>query len=207
MKLYSMTISPNGRKVESLVAHLGLDIEVQQVNLFEREQKADAFLAMNPMGKVPVLVDGDFVLWESNAILHYLAGKRPERALVPADMQQRCDMERWMFWQLGHLSSPMARLLNENLIKSKVLRAGDPDAAVVATATEELHKLYPIIEARLAGRDFLCGAASLADFAVGHFADMAPAVGFDDSAYPSVRAWLTRVAALPGWIPMPSAGA
>lgn len=204
MKLYSMTLSPNGRKAESLVAYLGLDIEIQQVNLLTGEQKDEAFLAVNPNGKVPVIVDGDFVLWESNAVLLYLASQRPDCKLVPEDTRTRCDMERWMCWQLGHFAPPMAKLLTENFVKSKALRVADPDPEVVATATKDMDRLYAMLDAHLAGKQYMCGdALTLADFAMGPWTDFAELLEYDDSRFTNVKAWLGRVTALPGWVLTP----
>ena len=103
MLLYSFNITPNNRKVVAFIKHFDLPVEVHQVNFKEQETKSDEFYAINPMRKVPVLVDGDFNLWESNAILTYLARKFPETNALPADIRGRADADRWLHWQSCHL--------------------------------------------------------------------------------------------------------
>ncbi len=75
MLLHTFAITPNNRKVVAFIKHFDLPVEIHQVNFAKKETSTDEFRALNPMGKVPVLVDGDFSLWESNAILSYLAQK------------------------------------------------------------------------------------------------------------------------------------
>ena len=85
MRLYTFTITPNNRKVEAFVRHFDLPVEIHHVSFKDKETQSPAYRAINPMGKVPALVDGDFNLWESNAILTYLATKFPATRALPAD--------------------------------------------------------------------------------------------------------------------------
>jgi glutathione S-transferase len=98
MRLYTFTITPNNRKVEAFVRHFDLPVDMHLVSFKDRETQSPAFLALNPMGKVPVLTDGDFSLWESNAILCYLATKFPHTATLPTDARGRADVDRWLNW-------------------------------------------------------------------------------------------------------------
>ena len=95
MKLYMHSTSPNVRRVRLTAAVLGLQLEEKNVDLAKAEQKEPEFLALNPNGAVPTLVDGDFVLTESRAIMQYLASKKPESGLLPRDEQARADVTRW----------------------------------------------------------------------------------------------------------------
>jgi glutathione S-transferase len=101
MRLYS-SWSFNPQKVRFAIEELGLSREIIEVDLFKGDQRTEAFTALNPMQKVPVIADGDFVLWESNAILAYLGDR--ERRLWPADLFARCDALRWMFFESHHLA-------------------------------------------------------------------------------------------------------
>ena len=101
MKLYGFPISPNTWKVRAVAAHLGIVLDNQLVDLSRGEQRAPEYLALNPTGRTPTLVDGDFVLWESNAIMQYLASGKPN-ALWPDDARSRADIARWQSWQLAH---------------------------------------------------------------------------------------------------------
>lgn len=101
MKLYGFPASPNTWKVRALAAQLKMPLEFELVDLLKGAQQTPAFLALNPTGRTPVLVDGDFKLWESNAILQYLASKNPT-PLYPNDAKGRADVSRWQFWDLAH---------------------------------------------------------------------------------------------------------
>jgi glutathione S-transferase len=98
MKLYINPTSPNVRRVRLTAAVLGLQLEEKKLDFAKGEQKNPEYLALNPNGAVPTLVDGDFVLTESRAIMQYLASKKPEMGLLPRDEQVRADVTRWQFW-------------------------------------------------------------------------------------------------------------
>jgi glutathione S-transferase len=102
MELYVLPPSPRALKVIALKNHLGLDCETRLVDLSKDEHLTPEFARLNPNKKMPVLVDEDFVLWESNAILHYLASKKPESGLWPAEPQRQADVLRWLSWKSAH---------------------------------------------------------------------------------------------------------
>src|SRR5581483_10065129 len=102
LELYVFPPSPRAFKVLAVANHLGLDYTIQYVDLAKGEQSKPGYAALNPNMKMPTLKDGDFVLWESNAICHYLAEKKPEAGLLPASGQARADMLRWQFWDTAH---------------------------------------------------------------------------------------------------------
>jgi glutathione S-transferase len=193
MKLYDFAFSPNCRKVRALAYELGTKLEYVSVDLLKGAQRAPAFLAINPNGRVPVLVDGDLVLWESNAILRYLAGKAGG-ALVPTDARALAEVDRWMCWQLAHLGPAMSKVAFERVVK-KVTGQGAPDEAAIAAGTAEFAKLTTILDHALAGRECLAGALSIADFALASHYSLAAIAGLDTTAYKHVNAWLSRVLA------------
>lgn len=204
MRLHYCTPSPNSRKVESLFGYLGVSVDRVFVDLFKGAQRNQSFLALNPNGKIPVLEDGDFVLWESHAILVYLASMYPERQLLPGDARGRADVERWMAWLQAHFSPNVGKVMMERVLKK--LSGGTPDEAALAQGTAGFESMARILDQHLAGREFLCGALTIADFALGPWAEAAPtcALGYDN--YPSIAAWLERVTRLPGWVPQPLLG-
>ncbi len=128
MKLYGFPLSPNTRKVIAVTKHLGLPLELQVVDLGKGEQRRPEFMKLNPNAKTPVLVDGDFVLWESTAIMEYLASKKPGNSLWSNDARQRADISRWLCWTIAHWGPACGIFLWENMIK-KMLNMGEPDAA------------------------------------------------------------------------------
>src|SRR5262245_52532243 len=101
MKLYGFPPSPNTWKVLAAARHMGLPLELEIVDLTKGQQRTNEYLALNPCGRTPVLVDGDLRLWESNAILQYL-GAKAGTPLWPEDARTRADIMRWQSWQLAH---------------------------------------------------------------------------------------------------------
>ena len=101
MKLYGFPPSPNTWQVRALASYLGVPLEFEFVDLSKGGSQTPAFLAINPTGRTPALVDGDFKLWETMAIMQYTAGKKPN-ALWPNDSRMRADITRWQSWTLAH---------------------------------------------------------------------------------------------------------
>lgn len=204
MRLHYFTPSPNSRKVESLIGYLGVSVDRSFVDLSQGAQRSEAFLALNPNGKIPVLEDGDFVLWESHAILVYLGSLHPEKGLLPGDARGRADVERWMAWLQANYSPNVGKVLMERVLKK--LRGGTPDEAAVAQGTAGFESMSRILDQHLASREFLCGTLTIADFALGPWAETAPTCGLGLGDYPAIAAWVERLAKLPGWVPMPRLG-
>jgi glutathione S-transferase len=101
MKLYGFPPSPNSWQVRALAAHLGVPLEFEFVDITKGESHTPAYLALNPTGRTPTLVDGDFKLWESHAIMQYIASKTAS-SLWPDDVRARADITRWQSWTLAH---------------------------------------------------------------------------------------------------------
>jgi len=199
MQLYYNPMSVNARRVMLAAAHLNAPLDMRLItNMREPEQRA-ALLAVNPNAKVPVLVDGDFVLWESGAIIQYLAEKTPGQTVYPTDLQTRMDIHRWMFWNAQHWAPPIGLFNWENNIK-RWLGMGGPDTAVLARAEEELLRFARVLDDHLAGRQWVVGdALSLADFTLA-----APLWSLEQAKLPvrdfaHLMAWFERVRALPAW--------
>src|ERR1700704_1418789 len=99
VKLYDFPFSPNSRKVRAVAYELGIALETQRVDLLTGGQRSPEFLAKNPNGRVPVLEDGDLILWESTSIIRYLAAGS---SLLPAARRTAAEVDRWIAWQLAH---------------------------------------------------------------------------------------------------------
>ncbi len=198
MKLYGFPPSPNTRKVQAVAAHLGIPLEFQLVDISKGQSRTPEFLAINPNGRTPVLRDGDFTLWESNAIMQYLAGKKPN-TLWPEGARVRADIARWQFWQVAHWHEGCAGFLFENLVK-KLLGLGETDTAVLKKAEEAFHRDAAILDAHLGKHQFLATATlTLADFAVASYLHYAAAARLPWERYKNVQAWYARIEALPAW--------
>lgn len=183
MRLYTFTITPNNRKVEAFVLHFKLPVEIHHVSFKDRETQSPGYLAINPMGKVPALVDGDFHLWESNAILTYLATVFPQTRALPTDARGRADADRWLHWQSCHLMPAMGALKT----------AEEKDLAT-------LEPLLRILDRQLQDREFILGTLSVVDFAIAAYLMTKMGRQLDYSPTPHLAAWLGRMAALEGFV-------
>jgi glutathione S-transferase len=198
MKLYGFPPSPNTRKVQAVAVHLGIPLEFQMVDITKGQSRTPEFLGINPNGRVPVLVDGDFTLWESNAIMQYLAGKKPN-TLWPEGARVRADIARWQFWQAAHWHEGCAGFLWENMVK-KLLGMGETDMTALKKAETAFHRDAAILDAHLARQPFLAsGTVTLADFAVGSYLHYAAAAKLPWEQYNNLRAWYARIESLPAW--------
>ena len=197
MKLYNIDLSPNCVRVRAVASELGLDLEIIDVDM-QTGTKTDAFLAMNPNGKVPVLDDDGLFLWESRAINTYLASKVPEHGLYPDDATARAMVDQWSYWQSIHFGPAFQKVTFERVFKSKFGR-GDPDESAIADSVTETNKLLGVLDAGLKGRDWVAGPLSLADFAIATAFVMRDASGVDISPYANVTAWIARMEARESW--------
>src|SRR5581483_8900074 len=146
MKLYGFPPSPNTWKVRAAAAHIGVPLDVEFVDLTKGAQRSPAYLALNPSGRTPTLVDGDFTLWESDAILQYVGSKKPN-ALWPDDVRKRADITHWMCWQLAHFGGGACQPLTFQRLVKKILNLGPPDAAAVAAALDAFDRYASLLEA------------------------------------------------------------
>jgi glutathione S-transferase len=191
MKLYDFPFSPNCRKVRAVAYELGITLEHVPVDLLRGESRLPPFLARNPMGRVPVLEDGDFVLWESTAIIRYLAaGTR----LAPTTPRVAADVDRWIAWQLAHLHPALRKVAFERVVK-RLTRQGPPDEAAIEAGTAEFAAMTEVLDGALAGREHVAGPLSIADFALAAHYSLAEQCGLDVSRFARVGAWLARLLA------------
>lgn len=199
MKLYGFPPSPNTRKVQALALHLGIALDFEFVNLPQGEQKRPEYLAMNPSGRTPAFVDGDFVLTESNAIMQYLADRPGGEAVWPREPKQRAIVNAWMCWQLDQWNRACNLLIWENLIK-KILNAGAPDPAEVARGEQLFNTYAAELEARLAKSEFVAGPQlTLADLAIAAPLEFAEAARLPIASYARIGRWYASIAKLDAW--------
>jgi glutathione S-transferase len=198
MKLYEFPLSPNARKVRSVALELDIPLTQVAVDIFKGEQKTPEYLAKNPNGKVPLLEDEGLFLWESNAIVCYLASKRPERGLLPAEPRARAEVDRWLFWQTAHFGPAVGKIAFERIVK-QLQKLGPPDPQVLEAAMPELNRLLGILDRHLATREYVAGPLSIADFALAAFLSLREPAGIDISGFPSLAAWLGRVESRESW--------
>jgi len=108
MKLYQISLSPNCQKVVALAHEVGMPLTLSEVDVFKGGARTPAMLAKNPNGRLPILEDGDLVLWESNAMLAYIAAVAGRTDLAPSATRERAEVERWTYWQGAHFGPASA---------------------------------------------------------------------------------------------------
>ncbi|GHG70786.1 glutathione S-transferase family protein [Comamonas sp. JC664] len=199
MKLYFHPLSGNSRRVLLVAAHLDIPLERIVVDLTTGKQREASYLGINPNGRVPVLDDGGFVLWESRAIMVYLAEKTPGQTLLPTDAQGRADVNRWLFWCSAHMAPANTVLVQENFVKQRTGR-GPPDPAEVARGEALVAQTAPVLDSHLAGRMWVSQERlTLADLSLAASFALAGPARLPLEGYANLRAWLGRVQELEAW--------
>ncbi|MBV8494848.1 MAG: glutathione S-transferase family protein [Alphaproteobacteria bacterium] len=195
MKLYHFP-SPNPQKVTFALKELGLDCEIVPVDLAKGEQRRPEFLAINPFGRVPVLVDGDLTLTESHAILAYLGDKTGR--LWPASAAGRAPALQWLFFLSQHMMPPAGELAF-NRIAARVL-GFPPDEAAIARGEKALPGVIGVLEGQLATQKWIGGPEfSLVDCAYVPVLNVVEKAGFGYRDFPKLAAYLDAARARPGW--------
>lgn len=199
MRLYYHPVSTCSRRVLMTAHRLGIQPELVLVDLTSGQQHSPAFLALNPNHRVPVLEHDGLVLWESYAIMQYLADVTPGQTIYPLEPGARADVNRWLFW-CGQYFMPGVGILNwENSIKA-MIDIGPADPAEVSRGESLFVEAAKILDAHLGDRMWMCDTGlSLADFALAApLADRHSArLPMDDR--PNIQRWLERVQALDAW--------
>ncbi|WP_332752314.1 glutathione S-transferase family protein [Hydrogenophaga sp.] len=194
IQLYRSAISGHCHRVELFLSLLGLPFESIDVDLALKEHKLPDFLAMNPLGQVPVLRDGDLTLADSNAILVYLEGRHAPGQWLPRDPVGAARVQRWLSLAAGPLAFGPAAARVVQLFQ----RPTDPKESI-----ERAESLFQFMESELSQTPFLVGErATLADVAHYAYVARAPEGLVSLQPYPAIRAWLARIEALPGFVPM-----
>ena len=211
MKLYALPQSPNTIKVQAMINYLGLQVEVVVLDIKSGAHKAPEYLQKNPNALTPVLEDGDFVLWESNAILQYLALKHPEANLLPKDIQGQANVSRWVGWTQAHWGPALRPIMVERLVKP-MMRGEQPDEEVVAAAIPELDRFAKVLNDHLANNAYLVSdQLTVADFVVCSTLVYAAVGRFPLENFPNILAYNKRVTDNDAWNrakpPMPAAAA
>ena len=189
MKLYWYW-STNPQKIRLALEELGLDYELVEVDLFSGAHKKSEYLEISPRGKVPALETDGAVLWDSGAILAYLAGR--EKRLWPGDPSGQAKALNLLFLESGAFQDPAGAFFWERVVLPKLGKPGDPER--LAKCRKKLEPLFQILSDHLGDQDYLLGDFSLVDCA---YAPWLPVLDLDE--YPQLAAWRTRLQARPSW--------
>lgn len=193
LTLHGFPMSPNTRRARFMLEELELPYAFENVDLMSGQQRSDAYKGLNPTARVPTLVDGDVTLWESNAILVYLAEKWPERRLAGDGPAERGEVARWMFMNAAHLSPSVARIFAHTIRLPEDQRL----PRIVDESRADVARSLGALETQLAGKEHLCGRFTIAD--VSTVATLSAAPMLQIALGPAVTAWVARVTARPAW--------
>lgn len=200
MRLYYHPLSSNSRRVLLTAHQLGLDLELVRVDLSRGEHKTPDYLRLNPNGRIPTLVDGEFQLWESHAIMQYLADKSPDQNIYPRDVSARADVNRWLFWSACHFAPAAALIIRERVSKAIVAGSGAPDPVEIARGEALLPAAALVLDRHLAGKQWIAqDRLTLADFAVAAPLMHTSAAQLPVTEFENLQAWFARVRSLDAW--------
>lgn len=199
IRFYTTLLSGHGHRVRQFLSMLDLPFETIELNMQAQESRTPEYLAINPFGQVPSIVDGDVVLCDSNAILVYLAKRYGNSSWLPEDPVGAAAVQRWLSLAAGPIAyGPCtARLVT-------VFGAPYDQKSAIAVAV----KLFDVIEGELGTKAFVAGPErTIGDLAAYAYIAHAPEGGISLEGYPNIRAWLRRVEALPRFVAMPASKA
>jgi len=200
VKLYVLPPSPRAKKVLALAKHLKLDVETQLIDLGKGHQSSAAYLAMNPNAKMPVLDDDGFILWESNAILAYMASQCPESRMWPSEPKQQASVLRWLSWEAAHWDQESVGAVVYEMLSKRVLRLGPPEQVFIERGKQNFDRFASVLDGSLSGRQWLANdELSIADFAIGVWVPVAELLGLPIRRFEGITAWYNRLMQLPAW--------
>jgi glutathione S-transferase len=201
MKLYYFPPSTRALAVVALSQHLALDCELQPIDLGRGDQLRPEYVALNPNQKMPTLeVDNGFTLWESNAILFYLAAQRPDAGLWPADLRGQADVLRWLSWESAHWDAESWGMVAYEKSSKAVLGRGLPDPAFVARGEQNFKRFAAVLDGALQGKTWILGERlTIADFSIGAAVPSAERLGLPVKSFPAICRWYGQLSEVPAW--------
>jgi glutathione S-transferase len=197
LRILGRVTSINVRKVLWAAGEMGIAFEREDWGRPVRDPKVPEFLAMNPNGQVPVIIDDGFIMWESQAILRYLA-EQVQSDLLPANARERALVDQWLTWQVTELNPSWAYIVPAKLRNDPP----NPDPERLAAAAAKWTGTMSILEAQLQKGDYVAnGRFSLADIVMGLSTHRWKSVDFDKPDLPAVDAHYARMQARPAGEP------
>jgi glutathione S-transferase len=200
MKLYIFPPSSRALAAVALKNHLALDCELQPIDLGRGDQLTPEYLALNPNKKMPTLEDDGFVVWESNAILFYMAAKRPDRGLWPSELKEQADVVRWLAWESAHWDAESCGMVAYEKASKAVLGLGPPDPAFIERGEKNFSRFAAVLDGSLKHKTWLVGERlTIADFSIGGFVPSAERLGLPVGNFPEIVRWYEGLSELPAW--------
>lgn len=190
LKVYGRSNSVNVQKVMWVIGELGLEHERIDAGGQFGKNNEDWYLAMNPMGRVPVLDDAGFILWESHSIVRYLAAKHGKDDFYPEDLQVRANAEKWMDWKLSFLQ-PAITPLFWNLVRTPPEKR---DHDVIRRSHAETETMFRVLDAHLQGRDYIAANhLTMGDIPAGAMTYRWYGLDIERPDLPGLQAWYERL--------------
>jgi glutathione S-transferase len=197
--LYTTPLSANGRKVLAVSHHLRLDPEVNIIDVYAGQGRTPEYLAIHALGKVPTLVDGRLTVWESNAILQYMAEAHGGNRLWSREAKARAAVARWLYWETSEWQPALVQVLTGFVARE--LGVLPEDTPVTLNWIDPRFRVQAeFLEAHLRGREFLAlDELTLADFSVAAMMMYVRRAFFPFSEFPAIAAWYERIESLDAW--------
>jgi len=187
LEIYAMEISAPALKVLYTANYLGLKYEQKKLNMQAGEHKKEEYLKIHPAGKVPAINDDGFIVFESNAIMRYLAQKE-NSDIYPADLKKRAIVDQWLDFASIHIQNGVGRVFWNKMIAPKV--GGEVDEASMKCGYEFLERFLPVVDAQLGASQYYAGdQITIADFTLLAHTDPLQAIEIDVSKYPNLAKW------------------
>ena len=198
LKLYDHPLSGNSYKSRLLLNQIGIEYERINVDVFKGEQNDPKFAALNPNKKIPVLVDEDFIMWESSAILFYIGKKYSPNPLYPEDPKTHGLVAQWLFFAKTTIDPNLARAR----YLTRFVQPQMQDQQELTKCRAHGMLALKILDDHLKDNQFLAGEYSIADIGCYPYVHLAPEGEIDIEAYSSVISWIERIQSQPGYIAM-----
>jgi len=193
-------VSSNSRRVLLTAILLDVKLDLAIVDLLNGQHRTEAYLQINPNGKVPLLDDDGFHLWESHAIIQYLADKYGGHALYPEGVQARADVNRWLFWSAYHFTPAVGIISRERVSKKLVGGTGGPDLTEIARGEALLKASAQVLDKHLAGRQWIAqDRRTLADLAIASPLMHTEAAELPVTGYEHLQKWFGQIRGLDAW--------
>ncbi len=196
IKLFNLELSGNCYKVRLLLALLGLEYELVPVDLMAGEYKSPEFLQLNPLGQIPVLIDGDEIIPDAQAILVYLARQYGDRTWLPTDAESLSRIVRWLSITAGEIRQGVEFARRFHLFNAQYVN--------IEVATQQANFMLQQLEQHLTDKEWLeLGYPTIADIAVFPYVALAADGKISLEPYPNILAWCDRLKQLPRFVAMP----
>jgi len=199
IKIHAMPMSPRAFKVLFAAHQIGVPYEFVPLSIGGGGTRTPEYTAINPNQRMPSLEDGEFKLWESNAIVQYLAEQKPESGYLPRDLKERMTAVKWQFWESNHWDPACAIFMFERFVK-QLFKMGDTDVAEIKKGEAAMARLGPVLDGQLGKTRYAAGdRMTVADLSLAPSLVMAEAVQMPVTEYRNIQRWIAEMKALPAW--------